>query len=197
MKKKVSFKRMLKKNSSEAEARKQKKGTIRKENEEEKRPKTPVAKTSILAKEEETKEEEYIKLVLFRLGNEFYGIPVSMIDEIIETELKETVAGMPDFIVGVIFLRKESIPVLSLYNRFNLDIRSAKNQETVLITKQNSKTFGILIDELKEVIDIEPDSIFDVPHIFPEEEYHYIKGMIKYQEEIAAIIDIKRILSEI
>lgn len=138
--------------------------------------------------------EGYQKIVLFRLSNEFYAIDVSMIDEIIETNVKEKIAGMPDFVTGVISLRGESLPVISLFNRFHLKERPLRESETILITSRNGKLYGILIDELKGVLDIKPSFIFDVPMAFLDDEFSYLKGMFKYDNEIAAIVDIGQIL---
>jgi purine-binding chemotaxis protein CheW len=146
--------------------------------------------------EKREKENNLQKIVLFRLKKEFYAIDVSLIDEIIETEVKEKITGMPDFVIGVISLRGESIPVISLFSQFHLQERSLKESETILITSKSANTYGILIDELKGVLDIEPSFVFNVPSVYPEEELLYLKGMIKFEQEIAAIVDIKNILKK-
>jgi len=136
------------------------------------------------------------KIVLFNLANEYYGIDVSKIDEIIDTEIKEKIAGLPHFVIGVISLRGESVPVLSVKNRFHLPERPIKESETILITSKNHETYGILIDELKGVINIESKLILDVPVIFPENEMAYMQGIIKYGMDIATLIDIERVLKD-
>ncbi|MBA7594528.1 hypothetical protein ES703_01472 [subsurface metagenome] len=201
MKRKISFKKML--DISSEKPKKVKKheipshdGEITKEIIGEKVEKRDLANKTPTKEEKDEKRVGYKKIVLFRLSNEYYGIDVSMIDEITDTEVKEKIAGMPYFIVGVIYLRGESVPVLSLFDRFHLKGRPIKEAETILITSKNNETYGILIDELKGVIDIEQSSIFDVPMIYPDDEFSYLKGIIKFGEEIAAIVDIKQILKK-
>lgn len=155
----------------------------------------PVYKKKVVTEKKE-QEKDLQKIVLFRLANEFYAIDVSLIDEIIETGVKEKITGMPDFVIGVISLRGETIPVISLFKQFHLRERFLKESETILITSKSTNAYGILIDELKGVLDIKPSFVFNVPSVYTEEELVYLKGMIKYGQEIAAIIDINIILKK-
>ncbi len=134
------------------------------------------------------------KVVLFRLSDEYYGIDVSKIDEIIDAHVNEKIAGMPDFVAGVISLRGEAIPVLSLNDYFHLGESTKAETNTVLITSKNGEVYGICIDELRGVIDIDTSSILAVPSVFTEEEMAYLEGIIKYGVEIAALIDIELIM---
>lgn len=198
MKKKVSFRKMLDLVSPKPEKSTQvaplKKTPTPKPTTAEVR-ETPQKK----AKQDELLERHKVrikKIVLFNLANEYYGIDVSNIDEIIDTEIKEKIAGLPDFVIGVISLRGESVPVLSLKSRFHLPERPIKESETILITSKNHETYGILIDELKGVINIESKVILDVPLIFPENEMAYMQGIIKYGMDIATLINIERVLKD-
>lgn len=147
-------------------------------------------------KSKQEKKPDQKKIVLFRLANEYYGIDVSKIDEIIDAHINEKIAGMPDFVAGVIALRGESIPVLSLNHRFHLKENTPADTHTVLITSRNGEVFGICIDELQGVVDIETSSILGVPSIFPEEEMAYLKGIITHGAKIAALIDIELVLKK-
>lgn len=159
-------------------------------------PKTEERQPELLSepKKQVKKTAEQKKIVLFRLSNEFYGIDVSNIDEIIDARINEKISGMPDFVAGVISLRGESIPVLSLHHRFHLAESTREEIHTVLITSKNGEVYGICIDELQGVIDIKTTSILSVPSIFPEDEMVYLKGIIQYGKEIAALIDIEQVL---
>ena len=196
MKKRISFKKMLDTTAKKPRKAKKAKVVIHKTKKEPKKgPKKVLIKESISEHRPETKATLDKKIVLFRLANEYYGIDVSTIDEIIDIEVREKIAGMPAYVKGVISLRGESVPVVSLFNQFHLNGRPLKEKETILITGKNSKTYGILIDELKGVVDIKPSSILDVPRIFPDSEFSYLKGIVRYGVEIAAIIDIVQILN--
>jgi len=201
VKKKISFKKMLDiasekpKKAEVQEAPPHDAEPIQEFKEEKLEKRRDIIKKATSGTGKDKKKDDLKKIVLFRLSNEYYGIDVSMIDEIIETEVKEKIAGMPDFIVGVASLRGETIPVISLSNKFHLKDRlPANGTETILITSKNKEIYGILIDELKGVKDIEPSSIFEVPMIYPEDEFSYLKGIIKFGIELVAIVDIVQIL---
>ena len=200
MKKKISFKKMLDIDSVKPKKlQKQRTSSSSVVTEKEIKKKTEqedIIKQTTTDEEKDTKRKEYKKVVLFRLSNEYYGIDVSMIDEIIDAEIQNKIAGMPDFIKGVISVRGESVPVLSLFELFHIDDRPVKGTETILIISEDNETYGILIDELKGVIDVEPSSIFDIPAVYAEEQFSYLKCMIEYGTEIAAIVDTEQLMKK-
>lgn len=204
MKKKLSFKKMLDIPTAKPKQKRKKKQTAKKKPSGKKKeaavpqrkvtPKSPKVKREAKPSEEQKPQQK--KIVLFRLSNEYYAIDVSKIDEIIDAQISEKIAGMPDFVAGVISLRGESIPVLSLNEHFHLEESTPQDTNTILITSKNGEVYGIQIDELHGVIDIDTPSILDIPSIFPDEEMAYLKGIIRHGVDIAALIDIEQVLNK-
>jgi|GEM_PF-3903959 len=198
VKKKISFTKMLDVSSFEHAnnipkhiIKHEKPRTKTKESNEEKRESTANGKED---KKEKREREKKKKIVLFRLQTEYYGIDISEIDEIIETEIKGKIAGMPNFTVGVFDIRNEGVPVISLFKQFHLEEREVREKETVLLLRRGKKSYGILIDELKEVIDVAASKVFVVPKIFPQDELAYLTGMTEVNSEIVALVNIWKVL---
>lgn len=101
-------------------------------------------------------------MVTFRIGTETYGLEIGQIREIIVPHDITPVPGMTDTVKGIINLRGEIIPVVEL--AAILDAKSehsdkAVKKTRVIILDQNQGGYGILVDEVMQVIKVQPDDL--------------------------------------
>ena len=107
------------------------------------------------------------QLVTFRLGREHYGIPVGKVKEIIRPMEACPIPGMAGPVEGVINLRGEIIPVL----RIHLVLGSRETEEDnsrkqrVIILESGEGRFGIVVDEVRDVVKIEDEEIKPSPGV--------------------------------
>ena len=104
-------------------------------------------------------DEKKNKYVIFRLGDETFGVPL---DHVIEVIRKENITGVPrslEFVEGIIHLRNRVIPVIDLKKRFNLKHNDTGKEsdsevisEKIIITIVNNKYLGFVVDEVYKVI---------------------------------------------
>ncbi|MGB6979711.1 MAG: chemotaxis protein CheW, partial [Candidatus Acidiferrales bacterium] len=62
--------------------------------------------------------EKDLQIVGFRVGRETFGLPISLVREIVRVPEITAVPNAPDYIEGVINLRGRIIPVVDLRKRF-------------------------------------------------------------------------------
>ena len=63
---------------------------------------------------------ETIQYIVIRLGNEQYGIDIRNIDNIVRMQQITRIPKMPSFLKGVINMRGEVIPVISMRRKMGL-----------------------------------------------------------------------------
>ncbi|MBD3320215.1 MAG: chemotaxis protein CheW, partial [Chitinivibrionales bacterium] len=97
------------------------------------------------------------KYLTFKLGNEEYGLEILKVQEIIQMQKITRVPKAPDFVRGVINLRGKVIPVIELRTKFFMEPNEDTDKTCIIvvqvISKGNPVTMGIIIDEVKEVLD--------------------------------------------
>lgn len=149
-----------------------------------------------------------MNIVVFRLGDEEYCIPVEFVQEIQGYRQQETprsIPDSPDFFIGLINLRGHIIPVIDLKRHLGLGEVVPDRQTCFIITEIESELVGILVDAVKEVLPVKPD-LFEAP---PPKLTHvvkttYIKGVGKLKprdvqettERLVVLLDIEKILSQ-
>ena len=140
------------------------------------------------------------KYLTFILKDEYYGVNVNYILQIIAIPDITNIAKTPDFIKGVINLRGKIIPVVDLRIKFNLEKQEYNDRTSIVILKinQNNSEFfiGIIIDKVLEVLDIQNDEIEETPQFGIDIDMSYILSMAKVKDKVVTLLNINKILTE-
>jgi purine-binding chemotaxis protein CheW len=140
--------------------------------------------------------EQLNKFLTFKLGEESYAIPILEAKEIIGIIDITPVPRMPAYIKGVINLRGRIIPVIDLRLKFDMVEKDYNDRTPILIvelpTDHETKLCGIILDNVKEVLNIE--NIDPPPKHIDNSNIKYINGIGKYNENIYMILDLYKLL---
>ncbi|KIL44304.1 chemotaxis protein CheW [Jeotgalibacillus soli] len=102
------------------------------------------------------------KVVVFDSGNEEYAISIETVLSIEKNDTITPIPHLPSFMLGIINVRGELVPVLDfeeiLYHRSSEDFEQAK----ILVLKTNQLSLAIRVKDAKEIIDIEPENLKQV-----------------------------------
>lgn len=108
------------------------------------------------------KESVETQVVTFRIGVEIYCMEIGRIREIIKPQDITPVPGMTDAVKGIINLRGEIIPVIELAAALNVKKRNSDKtmvKPRVIILDPNQGGYGILVDEVMQVIKVQSGAI--------------------------------------
>jgi len=127
-------------------------------------------------------------VVVFKLGEEEYGIKINNVQEINKMREITHYPGAPAFIAGMVDLRGEIIPILSLRRLFNLNDSDSHSESRYIVVEHGNKRIGILIDSVSEVLKFPKSYLEEAPEVF--------KGNDQggYLDKIAKLNDGKRIV---
>lgn len=143
--------------------------------------------------------EELEQLVVFQLGGEEYGVAIGEVREIVKMTDITPIPNSPEFIQGIINLRGKIVVVIDLEKRFGL-IRSKEAQAAwkhIMIAEMPGGTFGVMVDEVTEVLRIPVKNIREAPSIIAEKIHtDYLKGVGIMEERLIILLDVKKVLSE-
>ena len=128
------------------------------------------------------------KYMTFRLESEDYGIEILKVQEIIQMLPITSIPRSPDFMRGVINLRGKVIPVIELREKFGLAQCKDSNETCIIVvqveTSNKPLTIGIIIDAVKEVLDIQSSQIEEPPSMGSSVDSSFIMGMGKIGETV-------------
>ena len=106
-----------------------------------------------MAEQLETVENIRKQYIVVKIGNEQYGIDISYVDNIVRMQKITRVPRVQNFFKGIINLRGEIVPVMSLRIRMELEEDVFTNASRIIILKiEQQSALGIIVDEVKEVV---------------------------------------------
>lgn len=143
------------------------------------------------------KEEE--KYLMFMLDEEFYGIPILKVNEIIGLMDITSIPRSPDFMKGIINLRGKIIPVIDLRLKFKMPERAYDEQTCIIIVEitlhDNKQFIGVVVDKVAEVVNVYGKDIELPPQYGQETEENFLIGVGKVKEKVVMLLDIEAIVN--
>ena len=106
--------------------------------------------------EQET--ETAVQYIVVRIGNEQYGINIKYIDNIVRNQKITRVPKTQTYYKGVINLRGEIIPVMSIRLKLGLEDDEFTDKTRIIIVKIEGATIGVIVDQVREVVTLDDDN---------------------------------------
>jgi len=145
---------------------------------------------------DENKVKEKGKFLVFRLCIEEYGLDIRQITTIIEKDMNiARVPKTPDFMKGVINLRGEIIPVISLRKKFKLFDEEYTDETRIVIVRVDEISIGLIVDSVVEVLELNEESIENITDISGELSFDYITGVGKVHGRIITLLNLDKLIS--
>jgi purine-binding chemotaxis protein CheW len=153
-----------------------------------------------IGKETQTAQHTTQQIVVFKLGQEEYGMHIDQIKEVVITPTITRMPQTPAFVKGVANIRGNVIAILDLETKFGLmrteDTPHQGNNFTLVIESEEYK-MGILVREVPNTLSIASanieDSVFTGDH---QSEQAYITGIVKLEKRLIIMIDIFKVISD-
>jgi|HigsolmetaAR203D_1030402.scaffolds.fasta_scaffold01989_7 Chemotaxis signal transduction protein len=140
---------------------------------------------------------EELKVIVFALGSEEYGVEVDKV-KTIERMLPITrVPKTPPFIKGVVNLRGVVTPVMDLRGRFGLPETEYTDQTRIIIVSVKDMEVGMIVDAANDVLDVDSDHIEDPPEVVGGIKAKYLRGVAKLGgDRLLVMLNLEEVLNK-
>lgn len=128
----------------------------------------------------------------FNLNNEEYTIPILKVREIIGLPPITKMPQSPPYIEGVTNIRGSIIPIINIKRLAGLD-KAEQKGDRVIIVASGKAAYGILVDSITGVINIDESSI-EPPENVINRSSDIIGGIIKIDSRILVLLDTSRLI---
>ena len=140
----------------------------------------------------ETMENDKKQYIVITFGNEQYGIDISYVDNIVRMQKITRVPKAQPYFKGVINLRGEVVPVMSLRLKMGLEDDVFTNTSRIIILKLEEKgAIGVIVDEVKEVVNLSEDEIEKSPN-----KGKFINGIGKHGDDLISLLEINSVVDD-
>ncbi len=135
---------------------------------------------------------EIKQFIQFKLGLHNYAVEMSSVREIIKPVKVIQLLGAPEFVQGIAKVRDGVVTVVDLRKKFGIE-PSQEGEPRIIIfeSAQETEKIGLWVDDVVEIL--ESGSLEKIPDIIHR---GTIKEIIKIEDDIIPVIDIKQLFSD-
>ena len=145
----------------------------------------------------EQEAETAVQYIVVRIGNEQYGINIKYIDNIVRNQKITRVPKTQTYYKGVINLRGEIIPVMSMRLNLGLEVDEFTDKTRIIIVKIEGATIGVIVDQVREVVTLDDDNTEKITRTSRDDAASgYISSIGKSKGELISLLDIVGLIVE-
>ena len=131
----------------------------------------------------------------FSLGSEDYALDISMIREILKPREITEIPRVPEFLLGIISLRGNIIPIFDLKRRLGLGVATIDQDSRIIVCQEGDRLAGLLIDRITQVTTIQEEGIEPPPAIFSGRDRALLDGVGRVQGNVLILLNIANVLT--
>ncbi len=136
-----------------------------------------------------------MKLLLFRIDDQWFGVEISSVVEIVNPQKATVLPEAPDYVYGVINLRGEAITIMDMRKRLHLESRPSK--ERMVIVRIPGEKIGLLVDEVIGIREVDDTRIKRPSRLYRGMRARFIDGIIEEgKDRVIIALNIEKISSE-
>lgn len=145
----------------------------------------------------DTVEKETKQYIVVQIGSEKYGIDIGYIDNIVRMSKITRVPKAQVYFPGIINLRGEIVPVMSIRTKMGLEPDVYTNVSRIIILKiENKGMLGVIVDAVCEVVTLATDQIEANNVRSNNTKDNFINGIGKNGEQLISLLEINAIIDE-
>lgn len=137
---------------------------------------------------------DHLQQLTFSLAEEEYGVDILAVREIRGWSRVTRIPQTPSYVLGVLNLRGSVVPVMDLRLRFGLEREAYDDTTVTIIVAVADRLFGIVVDAVSDVVDIDPAAIKPVPDMGLVVDTRYLKGLATHSERMLMLLDVQKLM---
>ena len=149
--------------------------------------------------EEEVDSEVLDSYLSFKLDDEFFGVDVRKVIEILEVPGITRIPLAPDYMAGIINLRGKVLPLIDTKVKFGLKPIEFTVDTCIVVIEIEVEgevlQIGTLVDSVLEVLEVAQSNIQPSPSIEAKYRLDFIKGMIRKDEDFIMLLNLDEVFS--
>ncbi len=134
-------------------------------------------------------------LVTFSAGDGSYGLDTTCVQEVVLVGAITQVHHAPEDVRGIINLRGKIITVIGLNEKLSEAQTQIGADSRILITSWADEFVGLLVDNIGDVLSVEPDRIEACPVNMPERQRRFTQGVYRDKNRVVAILNLDMLLA--
>lgn len=135
----------------------------------------------------------------FKLDDEFFGVDVKKVIEILEVPGITSIPLSPEYMAGIINLRGKVLPLIDTKVKFGLNPIEFTVDTCIVVIEIEVEgevlQIGTLVDSVQEVLEVPQSDVQPSPSIEAKYRLDFIRGMIRKDDQFIMLLDLDEVFS--
>ncbi len=140
-------------------------------------------------------DDPVLQWVTYQLEQEFYGINVMQVQEVLRLTEIAPVPGAPSYVLGIINLRGNVVTVIDTRARFGLSAQEPTDSSRIIIVEVSGHVIGMLVDSVAEVVYLHQSEIDTAPNV-SDDASRFIQGVCNRDKYLLILVDVNKLLDQ-
>ena len=136
------------------------------------------------------------EIVSFRVASQDFCIDIGDVREIRGWSPTTLLPHAPDYIVGVMNLRGNVIPVVDLSRRLGLGRTEPSERHVIVITNFGRGTVGLLVEAVSDIMSLPTEHMKQTPDIAGGTATGFVEGVFTTDDSLIRALDLSRVLPD-
>lgn len=136
-----------------------------------------------------------IPVAVMGLEGEYFGLELGAVHEFTDICNVTPVPCCPPHVIGNMNLRGEILTLVDISQVINLPISPSKSRQKAIVVRLDELVVGIAVDEILDVVYLEPTQISTVPVATHSSSDEYLQGVAPYQNRMMSVINLLKMLT--
>ena len=133
----------------------------------------------------------------FKSKNEYFGLGIQYVNEIIQLQAITAIPETEDYIKGLINLRGKVIPVVDVRLRFKQEPFEYNDRTCIIVINIKSMMVGLIVEQIAEVVEIKEENILPPPTFGRGDvKNKYVYGIGKVGDAVKLLLDPDKLLND-
>jgi len=141
------------------------------------------------------KTQQVSELLTCRVGQQWLGLQVKQVREVVTPQQRTEMPLAPDAVMGLINLRGRVITQLDVRKVIGLPVRESESFRVAIVETLSGEDFGLVMDEVGEVIELDPDKYEKTPKTLDRIWQDVSEGVLKQDDRVLVLVNVERFIA--
>jgi purine-binding chemotaxis protein CheW len=132
--------------------------------------------------------------VSFRLDEQWLGVPVVMVQEVLTAQSVSPIPLAPAEVAGFLNLRGQIVTAIDLRARLGLTPRAAGASSMNVVVRDRDELFSLLVDEVGDVVDVQNGALEATPSTLDPRWRSCCDGVIRLPVGLLVVMSVEELL---
>ncbi len=142
-------------------------------------------------------EEASFQIVIVSLDNEFYGMRILSVREILRVTRITWLPCTPEYLVGVISLRGDIHAVVDVKYFLHAVWNEVTDHSRIIVVESGDLVAGLLVDEMVDILDVPESHLLPVTESSLSMEQSALEGKVSWNDQMVTLLNINEILRDV